>query len=135
MAHRTSQKSRQSIADKNRFVEDYYRKQSKNQSIVGVDKMVPLHNRVLGKNAKTALLRRNGVRIHTKNCSYLIHKASDDYLKKLAKKTIINMHLSLLNRAMVASNLPKEDRKELSVRVMPKHIDGALELMNYKCLI
>lgn len=114
------------IADKNRYVEDYYHKHTKNKSYVSHDKMITREDRVLGKSGKLALLRRNGIRVHTRNCNMLLHKESDDFLKKLAKKTVISMHLFLMS---------KRHKNETSFRIMPKHVENALELMNYSYLI
>ena len=119
-------KTPSTVADKNRYVSDYYHKCDKNKSYVETDEEILKEDRVLGKSAKLALLRRNGIALHTKNCNLLLHSESDRYLKKLAKEVVRSMHLFIMN---------KRHRMEHCFRIMPKHVRNGLELMNYQCLV
>jgi hypothetical protein len=119
-------KTPSTVADKSRYVADYYHKCDKNKAYVDTDEEILKENRVLGKSAKLALLRRNGIALHTKNCNLLLHRESDRYLKKLAKEVVRSMHLFIMN---------KRHRLEDCFRIMPKHVRNGLELMNHQCLV
>lgn len=123
---RPCKRASNTIADKNRYVSDYYHKQDKNRSYLIEGKEVTLEHRVLGKRAKLALLRRNGIGVHTRHCNELLHKESDRFLKRLAKETVRSMHLFLLN---------KRYKNEQTFRIMPKHLRHGLELMNYNYML
>lgn len=82
---------------------------------------------IFGKNGRSVLFRRTESEWNSKGKrKHALSKEKDAFLKKLAKKIAISMHLLLLN---------KRQKYDRCARVMPKHVRGALELMNLRVLI